>query len=141
MSNLPLVSICIPAFNSEKWIDETIRSSLNQTWQNKEIIIVDDGSTDNTWNIIENYANKYPTIIKIFQQENKGACAARNLAFEMSSGEYKQWLDSDDILASDKIEIQMNYALSDNDSSMLYCGKFGSFRKNIKNVKFKDNSL
>lgn len=141
MSNLPLVSICIPAFNSEEWIEETVQSALNQTWLNKEIIIVDDGSDDNTWNIIESYYKKYPTIIKAFKQENKGACAARNFAFEMSSGEYIQWLDADDILAPDKIEIQMNYALSDKNSNILYCGKFGSFRKDIKNAKFKDNSL
>lgn len=138
MNKLPLVSICIPAFNSEKWIKESVKSALDQTWQNKEIIIVDDGSTDNTYSIIKSFESE---IVKIYRQENKGSCAARNLAFDKSSGDYIQWLDADDILDPYKIEIQMSYALKDKDPLILYCGKYGKFRQNLRKARFTDNSL
>ncbi|MFN3695121.1 MAG: glycosyltransferase family 2 protein, partial [Ignavibacterium sp.] len=138
MTKLPLVSICIPAFNSEKWIKESIKSALDQTWQNKEIIIVDDGSADNTYSIIKSFESE---IVKIYRQENKGSCAARNLAFDMSSGDFIQWLDADDILEPQKIEMQMSYALKDNDPLILYCGKFGKFRKDVKKALFTPNAL
>ena len=105
----PLVSILIPAYNSEKWIRSTIKSALDQTWSNKEIIIVDDGSIDNTYKIAKEYESEN---VKVFTQKNSGACVARNLAFSYSKGDFIQWLDADDILHSDKISIQ----LADNQS-------------------------
>lgn len=129
-TNYPLVSICIPAFNAGRWISHTIESAINQTWQNKEIIIVDDGSTDNTWNIIQSFVDKYPNIIKSFVQQNRGACAARNFALEKSNGQYIQWLDADDILHPQKIENQMKYAIELVNPNVLFCGSYGIFRKN-----------
>lgn len=139
--NLPLVSICIPAYNSAKWISDTLISAINQTWQNKEIIIVDDGSTDNTWEIIESFATKYPQIICAFRQNNKGACAARNFAFIESKGTYIQWLDSDDLLHPQKLEIQINYSNQTKDPQILYCGALGIFRKNPSRTIFLENEL
>ena len=99
-----LVSILIPAYNAEKWIRDTIKSALSQTWPRKEIIIVDDGSTDNTLRIAKQSES---TIVKVVTQENRGACAARNKAFSLAQGDYIQWLDADDLLAFDKIANQM----------------------------------
>jgi glycosyltransferase involved in cell wall biosynthesis len=98
-----LVSILIPAYNSENWIDETIISAINQVWPSKEIIIVDDGSKDDTYNCARKYESKN-VILK--RQDNRGACSARNTALELAQGDYIQWLDADDRLASDKYLIK-----------------------------------
>ena len=102
----PLVSILIPLYNAEKYFDECIQSVLEQTYKNIEVIIVNDGSTDNSLNIANMYAKKY-SFIKVIDQENKGAASARNKAFPFSSGEYIQYLDADDILHPDKIAMQI----------------------------------
>ena len=103
----PLVSILIPAYNSEHWIADAIRSALAQTWQSKEIIVVDDGSTDRTFEVAQQFESES---LRIVRQENQGAAAARNKAFSLSIGDYIQWLDADDLLAPDKIAWQMEVA-------------------------------
>jgi len=105
---LPLVSILIPAYNTEKWIEATIRSALAQTWPNKEIIVVDDGSKDRTHEIARSFEARG---VKVVVQRNQGASAARNHAFSLSKGDYVQWLDADDLLAPDKIERQMQLVM------------------------------
>jgi len=99
----PLVSILIPAYNSEEWIGETIRSAVEQTWPRKEVIVVDDGSRDGTLAAAKVLASKEVTVVT---QENQGVCAARNHALRLCQGDYIQWLDADDLLAPDKIERQ-----------------------------------
>src|SRR6266850_5014325 len=96
----PLVSILIPAFNSEKWIADTLRSAIAQTWQRKEIIVVDDGSCDETLAIARQIEVEKVCVVT---QKNQGAAAARNKAFSLSQGDYIQWLDAYDLLAPDKI--------------------------------------
>ncbi len=100
----PLVSILIPAHNAERWIGDTIRSALAQTWPQLEVIVVDDGSGDRTLQIARQFASK---TVAVLTQENQGASAARNRAFELANGDYIQWLDADDVLAPDKIAQQM----------------------------------
>src|SRR2546423_13130380 len=100
----PLVSILIPAYNAQEWIGDTIQSALGQTWPATEIIIVDDGSKDQTLAMARRFASKKVTVVT---QTNQGAAAARNRAFSMSQGEYIQWLDADDLLAPDKIARQI----------------------------------
>ena len=100
-----LVSILIPAYNAEKWIGETVGSAIAQTWSRKEIIIVDDGSKDQTLSVARKFASKEVTVIT---QENAGASTARNKAFSIAQGEYIQWLDADDLLGPEKIATQMN---------------------------------
>src|SRR5436190_23310673 len=97
-----LVSILIPAYNAERWIADAIRSALAQTWSRKEIIIVDDGSRDRTLSLAREFASK---TVSVVSQENQGASAARNKALSVCEGDYIQWLDADDLLAPDKIEI------------------------------------
>src|SRR5438093_3355190 len=103
----PLVSILIPAYNAERWIAETMRSALRQTWPNKEILVVDDGSTDQTLRIARQFPSK---AISVVSQKNQGAAAARNKAFDLCQGDYVQWLDADDLLSPDKIAKQMEAA-------------------------------
>jgi len=100
----PLVSILIPAYNVEEWIADTIRSAIDQTWPRTEIIVVDDGSKDQTLVIARQFEAQG---VRVFTQENQGASAARNKAFSLSHGDYIQWLDADDLLPPDKIALQM----------------------------------
>src|SRR5471030_2045816 len=109
---MPLVSIVIPSYNAEKYLSETIQSALNQTWQHKEIIVVDDGSTDDSLQIAESFKSE---IVKVFVQKNKGASAARNTGLREAKGDYIQFLDADDLLSPDKIEAQitcLNYSVT-----------------------------
>ena len=100
----PLVSIIIPVYNAERHLSECIESAINQTWPNKEIIIVDDGSTDGSLNI----AHKYQCdTIKVLCGENAGASAARNKGLRIAKGDYIQFLDADDVLSLDKIQLQV----------------------------------
>jgi glycosyltransferase involved in cell wall biosynthesis len=107
-----LVSILIPAYNAENWIAYTLQSAVGQTWPRKEIIVVDDGSSDRTVEVARRFASKEVVVVST---KNQGAAAARNHALELSKGDYIQWLDADDLLAPDKIERQLA-ALKDSDS-------------------------
>src|SRR3989441_3275485 len=100
----PLVSILIPAFNAQEWITDTIKSAVGQTWPRKEIIVVDDGSRDQTLAIARQFASKEVSVVA---HANQGAAAARNHALSICQGDYIQWLDADDLLAPDKIASQM----------------------------------
>jgi hypothetical protein len=100
----PLVSILIPAYNAEEFLSDTLRSAVEQTWPRKEIIVVDDGSRDATLWVARQFGGEG---VHVLSQSNQGAAAARNKAFSLCQGEYIQWLDSDDLLAPDKIERQM----------------------------------
>lgn len=121
----PLVSILIPAYNSGAWIRDTLISAVEQTWQNREIIVVDDGSTDDTRRI----ANLFrPNGVEVLYQPNRGASAARNSALSAASGDYIQWLDADDLLAPDKIARQMQAAT---DPMTLISGEWSYFRYRI----------
>lgn len=97
------VSIIIPAFNVEKYIHRAIETSLNQSYQNVEIIIVNDGSTDDTWNVINNYMRQSDKIVGI-NKSNEGVSTARNVGIENSTGEYLLFLDSDDWLERKAVE-------------------------------------
>lgn len=100
----PLVSICMPAYNAGKFIAEAIQSVINQTYKNWELIIVNDGSTDETVSIIKTFNDDR---IKIFYQENTGQCAAANKAFEMSNGSLIKFFDADDILSPSMLASQV----------------------------------
>lgn len=101
-----LVSILIPNFNKGNYLRETLDSVLNQSYENWECIVVDDYSTDDSWEIIEEYVSKDPRF-RIFKRPSNrltGGNAARNFAFEMSLGEFINWLDSDDLISKDFIQ-------------------------------------
>jgi glycosyltransferase involved in cell wall biosynthesis len=100
-----LVSILIPAYNAAEFVGDSIGSALAQTWSRKEIIVVDDGSRDDTLAIARRYESKDVLVVT---KENEGAAATRNRAFSLCQGDYVQWLDADDLLSSDKISRQMN---------------------------------
>ena len=110
---MPQISIIIPVYNTEKYISKCIDSLLQQTFQNFEIICIDDGSTDNSVDIIKNYQNQ-DTRIKLFQQENSGPGSARNLGIKNSTGECICLLDSDDFLTHNALEVLYNTQKNNN---------------------------
>jgi glycosyltransferase involved in cell wall biosynthesis len=120
----PLVSILIPAFNSQEWIADTLRSAKAQTWEHKEIIVVDDGSTDQTLAIARQFESD---CLRVVTQANQGAAAARNKAFSLSRGDYIQWLDADDLLAPGKIARQMEALDQCPSKRTLLSGPWGQF--------------
>ncbi|MGI5084559.1 glycosyltransferase [Treponema putidum] len=101
---IPLVSIVIPVYNGSNYMRYAIDSALNQTYRNIEVIVVNDGSTDNTDEIAKSYGNK----IRYFSKENGGVSTALNLAIENMKGEYFSWLSHDDMYLPEKIESQIN---------------------------------
>lgn len=134
----PLVSILIPAYNAEKTIAETIRSAIAQTWPRKEIIVVNDGSKDGTEQVAQRFASKD---VKVFSTENRGLPGAVNQAYRLSKGDYIQELDSDDLLAPDKIELQLN-ALREGDSKRtLLSSPWAYFYYRTSRAQFIPNSL
>ncbi len=102
-----LVSVIIPVYNSEKYIHETIQSVLNQTYKNFELIIVNDGSTDNSLSIIEN-SQKKDNRIKILNKINSGVSETRNFGLNIAKGEYVAFLDSDDVWLPNNLELKVN---------------------------------
>ncbi len=113
---MPKVSVVIPTYNREDFISDTINSVLNQTYKDFEIIVVDDGSTDNTKQILERFGSK----IKLIEQENSERAISRNNGVKNSSGEYIAFLDSDDVWILDKLENQVNLLDSNLDAILVY---------------------
>lgn len=104
---MKLISVIIPCYNTQSYITDCINSVITQTYQNSEIICVDDGSTDNSPILLQEFKEKYPNRITVVSTANKGAPAARNLGLKMAKGEYIQFLDADDLIVSDKFEKQI----------------------------------
>lgn len=110
----PLVSIITPSYNSETYIDETILSILAQTYQDWEMLIVDDSSTDKSLEILKSYALQDTRIKLLINEENLGAAESRNKAVEASLGDYIAFLDSDDIWLPLKLEKQIGLMENEN---------------------------
>jgi glycosyltransferase involved in cell wall biosynthesis len=127
LSKSPLISVIIPLYNSEEYIIETIDSVLNQTYPNIEIIVVNDGSTDNSSYLVQEKENPQITLINI---SNGGASKARNIGIENAKGTYIQFLDADDILSPNKIEEQVKILESNNKIDLCFC----------KSIVFTDSS-
>ncbi|MBC7624909.1 MAG: glycosyltransferase family 2 protein [Aeromicrobium sp.] len=126
----PLISILIPSYNAGQWIAETLEASLAQTWRHTEIIVVDDGSTDETIEVVKTFESRG---VKLIVQQNRGASAARNAAFRASAGEFIQFLDADDIISPDKIRCQLRRLLQQQ-NAVAIC-PWGRFYDNPAHVR------
>ncbi|HEY0054492.1 MAG TPA: glycosyltransferase family A protein [Pedobacter sp.] len=137
----PLVSIIIPVYNAEKYLEECLISAINQTWLNKEIIIINDQSDDGSLKILQKYSSKE---IVVINQSRSGASKARNRGLNVAKGDYIQFLDADDFLSPDKIEVQIKALLSHN-NKLAVCNTI-SFPEHtnpllLKSSKFDDEHL
>lgn len=117
---MPKISVIIPTFNSGKYIKEAIESVLRQTYKDLEIIVCDDGSTDDTKKVLERYSEK----IRYFFQKNNGPAAARNKGIEHAKGEFIAFLDADDEWLPEKLELQINEILKSDSVGLVTCGRY-----------------
>jgi len=126
------VSVLIPCYNAENWLNETLESVFSQSWPKIEVILVDDGSTDGSLAVAERYISRG---LKIKSQNRRGACAARNRALRESTGEFIQYLDADDVLSPTKIENQMR-RLAESPSGTIALGRYGKFSSTADSAEF-----
>ncbi len=116
----PLISVIIPVYNVEKYLPSCLDSVLAQTWENLEILLIDDGSKDSSGSICDAYAGKDGRV-KVYHQENAGVSRARNVGLEQATGEYIGFVDSDDYIEPDFYETLIRNAI-DHDVDISYCG-------------------
>ena len=138
VSRRPLVSILIPAYNAENWIAYSLQSAAGQTWPRTEVIVVDDGSRDGTAEVVRRSAAKN---VKLVSTENQGLSAAVNTAYKHCQGDYIQELDSDDILAPDKIERQLSALRESDTQRTLLSGPWAAFHYRTRRAQFVRNAL
>ena len=117
---MPKVSIIVPVYNVEKYINKCLKSIVNQTLKDIEVIIVNDGSQDKSVEFIEKYVTRYPTKIKYYEKKNGGLSSARNYGLEFATGEYVNFLDSDDYIEKNMYEEMYNLAKKEN-ADMVEC--------------------
>ena len=108
----PFVSILIPCHNAAPWLATTLESALAQSWPHREIILVDDGSTDGSLALAQTFAGRG---VRVFAQPNSGASAARNHAIRESHGDFLQFLDADDLISPGKLAAQLAHQLGGSD--------------------------
>jgi glycosyltransferase involved in cell wall biosynthesis len=131
------VSIIIPCHNAAPWLAQTLESALAQTWPEKEIFLVDDGSTDRSLEIARSFEARG---LRILRQSNRGAAAARNAALALARGDYLQFLDADDLLTPDKIDAQVNLLESRAPGHLASC-RWGRFVSDPSTARFRDDAV
>ncbi|QCJ45309.1 glycosyltransferase family 2 protein [Bacillus sp. S3] len=139
----PKVSVIVPLYNGEKYIEETILSIINQTYKNIEIIVIDDGSSDQSAVITKNLMKQYSNI-KYIYQNNQGVSVARNKGMKEASGEFVTFLDSDDFWHTQKIEKQIQQVIS-SQMKVCYSGHINFYnetsRKEVNHTDFLQGDL
>lgn len=126
----PLVSIIIPVYNGERYLAAAIESALAQDWEHREIIVVNDGSTDRSLEIIESYR----PLVTLINQQNTGACHARNAGLMAATGDYIQYLDQDDLLHPEKISLQVRDLRGETEAT-LACGRLFVFGEDVNDCR------
>lgn len=146
----PFVSVVMPAYNAEKYISEAIESILNQTFKDFEFIIIDDGSKDKTWEIVQDYAEKDERIVAVRNEKNLKICKTLNKGVKISKGKYIARMDSDDWSYQDRLKKQIDFMeshlnvvvsgghveVSDENLSILYLKKYPLLDKDIRKKMF-----
>ena len=140
------VSIIIPVYGVEKYISKCLESLVNQTLNDIEIIVVNDGTKDNSQKIIDKYVKKYPGKVKSFIKENGGQGSARNYGLKQANGDYIGYVDSDDYVELEMYEKLYNKAISDN-LDIAICGNYNvsedykNKKVDLEFIKFEDNKI
>ncbi|MFI3321497.1 MAG: glycosyltransferase family A protein [Rikenellaceae bacterium] len=133
LNKLPLISVITPVYNMEEFLGETLDSILSSDYPNFEVVVVDDGSSDNSYQIAKQYAAKDGRV-RAFTQKNGGVCVARNFAIENARGEFILPVDSDDLISSDYLTMAMDIILADSEVRVVapngefFGGRQGEFK-------------
>ena len=130
------VSVCVPVYNAEKYLDECLKSLLNQTLDGIQIVCVDDGSTDNSSMILDKYSKQYENI-KVIHQKNQGLGGARNTGIDNSDGEFIGFLDADDFVSPKMYETLYNLAKKNNSELVICNTQFYPHSNTKKHVWYK----
>jgi glycosyltransferase involved in cell wall biosynthesis len=133
----PLVSIIIPCYNAAAWLAETVESALAQNWSNCEIVVVNDGSTDDSLAIARRFI---PRGVQVVDQKNLGAAAARNRGLREARGTFIQYLDADDLISADKISAQLAL-LQDRPAGTIATCSWGRFHSDPTTAQFVDHAV
>ena len=133
---LPLISVIVPIYKVEKYLNKCVQSILNQTYENLEIILVDDGSPDNCGKICDQLAQKDDRIVVIHKQ-NGGLSSARNAGIEIANGEYIGFVDSDDYVEKFMYELLLK-SIKESNTMLSVCAIYYTFENGEKIVKIKD---
>ena len=133
----PLISVIIPTYNAARYLPDAIESILAQNYPNLEIIIVDDGSTDNTTEILRNYDQK----IIYYYQKNRGPASARNQGLQLSNGEFIAFLDADDLWPKDKIKHQLLHFLKSPDTDIVVGRQRVEYLPDAKELLYDDTLI
>jgi CDP-glycerol glycerophosphotransferase len=135
------VSIIVPVYNVEKYLRQCMESLVNQTLKEIEIIVVNDGSPDNSIKILEEYEKKYPDMVKVFTTENRGVSHARNYGLDHATGEYIMFVDSDDFVELNMAEKLYKKAVEDN-NDLVICSRYNVYEvEGKKELKRKEMKL
>lgn len=137
MSKADLVSVIVPVYNVENYIEKCLDSIINQTYENLEIIVVNDGSGDHSYEICKKYENDKR--VQLYSKENGGLSSARNYGIEKASGKYIMFVDSDDYLARDMVEYMLNMLNKEN-CEISICNRIYKYEDNTEYLRFKDNN-
>ena len=131
----PLVSIITPVYNSEEFLEETILSVLDQTYENWELILIDDCSKDDSYKIIDKYLRKDKRIKYLKNKKNSGPAITRNNGINISKGKYIAFLDSDDLWYKDKLKNQINFMVEEglkiSHGNYYFCNLGGKILKKV----------
>jgi glycosyltransferase involved in cell wall biosynthesis len=139
MPRPPLISVLIPAYNAEGRLGQAIESALAQSWPRKEVIVVDDGSSDGTLDVAGSFSTNPG--VQVISQENAGAANARNRALAAAQGDYIQWLDADDLLHPHKIRLQMESQTETLEPRILFTSAWGSFYYCVSRARYRPDGL
>jgi len=138
MNTSPLVSVIMPAYNSEKYISEAIDSILDQSFKDFEFIIIDDGSSDRTWEIIQEYKKKDRRVVVARNEKNLNNYACRNQGIKIAKGRYIVWQDSDDISILDRLEKLVNFM--ERNFEVGICGSYMQIFNDNRNLNIRKYS-
>ncbi len=133
----PLVSIIIPCFNAAPWLAQSLESALAQTWPNKEIIVINDGSNDGSLKVARSFTARG---VQVVDQPNQGASAARNHGLQLARGEFIQFLDADDLISPDKLSRQIALLASRPPGTLASCA-WGRFQADPAQARFVDEAV
>jgi glycosyltransferase involved in cell wall biosynthesis len=118
-----IVSVVVPCYNGAKFIDDAVWSIRKQTYPAIDIVVINDGSTDNTQDLLEKHAKLDPRV-RVFSQYNRGLSAARNVGIKQAQGEYICFLDADDVMLPEKLERQVHFLANDPSADLVYSDYF-----------------
>lgn len=135
MQEFPLISVIIPVYNTEQYLSSCLKSILSQTFNNFEVILINDGSTDQSGILCDEFV-KQDSRIKVFHQENAGVSAARNVGLKYAQGKWITFVDSDDELMPDGLEVMINMVQGGSENVDLVLAGYDTINRKLPKLAY-----